>query len=492
MKINSLKSQYIIYSLFVILLLIDIGYSCVQFYNVPLDGDMAESIVPISAMEKTMKDPLGIKTVIEKEYHHNPNRFFSHWIFQKTFRWGPEFLQNFTNPINSVYGTCMLTKIFMQILLIILFCWSIKGSTKIFNKDFILLALLMTPFFQTYGYRKYVGLIDTSISYNFFYALSCIFVIAYFLPLLFELFHGKEMKIHWLIKLFWIPLALLVCFSGPLNPGIVLIASLMIVLQKVWNNYFTAGDRHFFQKLKTAINLIPKNYYFYLIPVCILSLYSLYVGTYNSAKFWDKMPLSELYSRLPKGLYDMFFEDGWCFLYLGIVLAVNIVLLNVKYRTPKGKKILNAFIWVSIFSLIYILLLPLGGYRNYRPNVIRSDTFMPVIICLIFLFGVSTFYLIKEISNRNKIWYYPIIAIFLFLYTKADNHMGIGENRCERQNLMTIAQSKEDVVCLPNDCHAATWGPISKPEDSRDYGKLLYIWKITDKPKLFYNEFEKE
>jgi hypothetical protein len=34
------------------------------------------------------------------------------------------------------------------------------------------------------------------------------------------------------------------------------------------------------------------------------------------------------------------------------------------------------------------------------------------------------------------------------------------------------------------------WEPIYKPEDSKNYGKLLYLWKITDTQKLYFNKRE--
>ena len=50
-----------------------------------------------------------------------------------------------------------------------------------------------------------------------------------------------------------------------------------------------------------------------------------------------------------------------------------------------------------------------------------------------------------------------------------------------------ISNSKEDVIVLENDCSVVGWFPIYTPEESKDYGELLYLWNITDKPKLYYN-----
>jgi hypothetical protein len=60
-------------------------------------------------------------------------------------------------------------------------------------------------------------------------------------------------------------------------------------------------------------------------------------------------------------------------------------------------------------------------------------------------------------------------------------------NECEKASLYTIANSTGDVVILDNDCSVVGWGAIYTPEGSKDYAELLYLWNITDKPKLYYN-----
>ena len=60
-------------------------------------------------------------------------------------------------------------------------------------------------------------------------------------------------------------------------------------------------------------------------------------------------------------------------------------------------------------------------------------------------------------------------------------------NECEKQSLYTISNSTEDIVVLENDCAVVDWLPIDDPKKSRNYGELLYLWHITDKPKLYYN-----
>lgn len=61
---------------------------------------------------------------------------------------------------------------------------------------------------------------------------------------------------------------------------------------------------------------------------------------------------------------------------------------------------INLFKWIGVFSLFYILLLPLGGYRDYRPNVLRHDTILPITLSLIFVLVKQLF--ILSINSQNN------------------------------------------------------------------------------------------
>ena len=200
-----------------------------------------------------------------------------------------------------------------------------------------------------------MGIIDPSTTYTFFYALPMILILIYFAPLFFKHFYGLELK---RIKYIWIPLSLISCLSGALNPGISLVVSLLIFIYYFYQNLNNSSIQNKFIKLKTAIQNIPNDYYFYLIPICVFSLYSLFLGRYNSVNISNEIPLSVLYSKLPKGIYYLFTQKlGFPMLFL--VLAINTLIIYYKFRTEEGRQILNTFKWIGFFALIYILLCPL-------------------------------------------------------------------------------------------------------------------------------------
>ena len=478
-------TRKIIYISFLLLLLADIGYSFLQHYNTSLDGDMAGGVVPANDVKQILESPLGLKVFRENKTYPNPNRFFSYWLFYKYFNKTPLFLQKIFTPIDSAYLSCAIAKTIIQIILIFLLAIVISGTTKILKLDFILAAILVAPLFQTNGYRNYMGIIDPSATYTFFYALPSALALLYFVPFFQQFYHKKKTTIQKIIKIFWIPLALVVCLSGPLNPGIVLIISSLFLLKSFIKNYSLSIQNGIIKKGVYAIRLIPLDYLFYLIPISIFSLYSLYVGRFNSVNFSNQIPLIELYSRLPEGIYYQFTQKlGFPVLF--IILIINTVYIHNRIKTNEGQKILNIFKWIGIFALIYIILLPLGGYRNYRPYVLRYDTIMPITLSLMFIFGHSTLFLIKNISNRQKLWYLSLIALVLFIFTNSDKPE-FDKNNCERMALKEISESSEKIVKLDSDCMVLSWNKIQKPEDSGLNARLLKLWRITNEKKLYYH-----
>lgn len=479
-------AKRLIYLLLLLLLIADLGYSFKQHLSQPLDGDMAWNLIPANDVKPILESPLGLKAIRENTTYANPNRFFCHWIYKGYLLSTPKLIQKFVDPIDSVYLACAISKIIIQILLIILLAMAISGSTNMLKLDFMIAAILVTPLFQTNGYRSYMGIIDPSTTYTFFYALPCAILMLYLLPFIRQFYHERKSFAQLFIKIFWIPLAFVVCLSGPLNPGIVLIFSLLVILPPLIKNFTRSNQKGFIERVSQTIKMIPKNYWFFLLPVSILSLYSLFLGRYNSITITNQIPLVKMYLKIPEGIYYQFTQKlGFPVLF--IILAINTVIINKKYKDNEGEKILKIFKWIGIFSLCYFLLLPLGGYRTYRPYIFRYDTIMPITLSLIFFFGISSLFLIKQMSKKQKIWYIPIIIGVLFIFTNSDEPK-LDNNKCERSALKEIADSKETTVALRHDCSVVAWEKLDIPEKSELNAQLLNLWGITKEKKLYYNK----
>ena len=485
-KLSLLKK--ILISFLLILLLIDFGYSFLQYYYTPFDGDMPENIVPPDNIKKVLESPLGFKAIEEHSIYTNPNRFFCHWSFYQYFNTVPLLLQHFTTPIRSAYLSCALAKVAMQFLLTLLLAFAISGGFK-FNFKLLLSSVLITPLFQVNGYfRHVIGIIDPAPTYDFFYALPMIILLLYFTPFFFKFFYGIEYKKFKYIKILWIPLALVSSLSGALNTGIALVATFLLVIQNMGKSLHYSTETRFFGKIRFAFKNMPKDYYYYLLPISLFSLYSLFLGRYNLNTVSNEMPLSVLYPRLMEGIYRFFIQNP-AYPILFAVLIVNTVLINLKFKNKEGKKIINAFKWIGFFSILYLLLLPLGGYRECRPYIIRYDTILPITMCFLFIFGKTTLFILQNLSYKQMIGYIPLILAFLLLYTYTDKpefHREAYEY--EKAAIMKIAQSPDYIVQVDDYFTILSWTVIRDPAESALKTKLLKKWNILKEDKLFYQK----
>ncbi|MBN2681866.1 MAG: hypothetical protein JXR58_05120 [Bacteroidales bacterium] len=468
--------------LFTALLLADIGFSFLQHYYTPFDGDMAGGIVPAQDVKPILDSPLGIKIFTDNTTYPNPNKYFCHWSFYQYFNNVPLFLQKFYSPINSAYLSCAIAKTLIQFIIILLLSLLISGNRL--KYDFLLAAVLITPLFQINGYRSYMGIIDPSTTYTFFYALPTILILLYFLPLFLKYYYGLDLNRLKYFKYLWIPLALISSLSGPLNPGISLVVCFLLFINVIYRNLKKSNDGNVYSRLKLAIIKIPKDYFFYLMPLCAFSIYSLFLVSFNSVDLSNKMPLSVLYSRLPEGLFNLFTQKlGFPILF--VIIITNTLIINYKLRGDDGKKILNIFKWIGFFAIMYILLLPLGGYRDYRPLVLRYDTIIPITLSLMFIFGKTTMFILKNISRKQKYWYIPLVILVLLIFTNADEPK-FDENLCERNAINQIVNSKDSIVKIDNNCTVLSWTIITNPKDSELNIKLLKKWNIISETQLYY------
>ncbi len=436
-----------------LLFLTDLGYTAWQFHQQPLDGDMAWNLLPDPEVAPILNDPLGVGALLTGDTYANPNRFFCHWAFRTYLLHAPVVLQRLTDPVSSVYLACTLAKVLIHLLLLLLLSRLISGGWRVRGLPFVGALCLLFPLFQTSGYRNALGIVDPSTTYAFFYALPAAALLLLLLPFADRLIHRKVVSPGGWSLAGLAGLAVVVALSGPLNPGIVLV--LTVLLGVAWWR-----GCHW-----------PRNYVFLWGWVVFLSIYSLWLGRYNSLTIASDLPLLERYARLPAGLFGLLTTKlAWPLLLGG--LAVNYALLEQRYRNYYG--------WWLAFALLYGLLLPLGGYREYRPDLLRYDTILPVTIGAFWLYGTGALRLLRLGKYR---WYPALpLAIALF-FTLADGPVR-DTNDCEREALQTIAGADHGPV--PVDCPVLFWRPVHDPATSRDNSELLVRWGIRRDVVLYY------
>ncbi|MEI6062579.1 MAG: hypothetical protein WCR72_17890, partial [Bacteroidota bacterium] len=239
--------------------------------------------------------------------------------------------------------------------------------------------------------------------------------------------------------------------------------------------------------LKNAVSAflkIPKYVLYNFAGICLASLYSLYIGRNNSLNYGETISLAERYSRIPAGIYYLLTQKPG-FLLLFSMIGANLLIIRIKHKTEEARKLLQFINWIFLFALLYILMLPLGGFRSYRSNIIRYDTIMPVTLGMIYIFGASSFFLIKCIPKSHKILYISLLVMVSLLFTNADRP----DNKdyvCERQALESMSRSNEKVIALNCSCPVMEWHEIRDYNRSDLNAGLFYYWHVTKEKKLYY------
>lgn len=472
-----MKKAQIFKILLIIFLIGDITYSFLQFYHTPLWGDFEGGVLPAKDVQEIFNDPTGIKAIITNTKHVNPNRFFSHFLFMEYFRNVPILLQKIFEPITSVYFSCALAKILVQVFLIYFLTTTISHEKNILNHKFLIVAALISPLFQTHGYWSRMGIIDVSTAYTFFYAVPLLLLVLFIKPFYRKLYNLDNKPFG--KKLFYlIPLVFILPLSGPLIPGVILIFSTLLFF-----HYIIDFKKHSSNSVLSFIKQIPKDVLLLIIPISFLSLYSLFLGFYDSNYGTETIPLIERYLKLPVGIYSQI-THSFGFPFMLTIIGINLFIIQKKFKTNEAEKIIRIIKWIGLFSAIYLLLLPLGGYRPYRPNIIRYDTFMPVNICLFFVLGATTYYLYGKMKSK-KYWGFIIISMLVYTFSDISN---LDENKCEIQALKEISNSPDKVVELSSDCKIMSWSKMTDYKDSELKSELLLFWNITNEKKLFYQK----
>ena len=469
--------------IFAILLLVDLCFSFIQHYHKSLDGDIASIVL---GYPEVMSDPLGLNVLLEQKVYGGTNRFFAHWMMSVYFKQLPLLFQNFANPVESIYLACAFAKTIIQLMIMLALSSMISGVKNIWNKNFLLAAILVTPLFQTNGYNGYMGIINSSITYTFFYALPLALLLLFFLPFHNRIVNESWRQLNYLKCLILVILSLILALGGPLSPAIIIIGSTLILFN-YWKKHFKKNPTlPFFQKSLYAISGIPKILLFFLSFISLLSIYSIYIGQYNAENFFHTVTLSERYKLLPTGLYYSFSQKLGLPILL-LMTLLNLFLISKQERTENTKQLFVRGKWIALFIAIYILILPFGGYREYRPNIVRADTLLPVIICIIYMFGISTRYLLSREPSKLKHIYSGVVILFLMVFVVADKSV-TSENDCEKDALNKIALSTEEIVYIDNQCTVMSWNKISDYRNSKLNCELFKRWGVIKIEKAYYQK----
>jgi hypothetical protein len=450
-------------------LLADTLYSFWQHYHVALEGDLAAIVLPADWYAKVLENPFGEAALLHGEQYGGVNRFFAHWSMSVYLKNVPLWLQTFVSPVESLYLACGLLKIAVQLA----FIGILSAYMPVRKRPEILLtAALFAPLFQTFGYNGTMGLIEKSITYTFFYSLPVCALLLYLLPFYRRYYLKNNEKwtlpVHIGLGLLSVALPL----SGPLIPAtILLISSFLLVFV-------------FFHQPNNRILRDNSWLFFYLFIAGIFSIYSFRLSSYNVDNQAVTLPVLQRYQQLIEGIGSIFTRKIG--LPLLAIAAIAQTLYIQKYTEYASKKQhLRLLKWMAVFCITYVLLLPLGGYRGYRPLIIRHDTIIPITVCLTAAYVMTNCLLLRYLQGKRKVIFASAAVGISVIFTLADEPQ-FYHNACEKAALETLSQATGPVVLLGNECTVMSWNLVTKPDDSDTNARLLYHWRVTNQVRQYF------
>lgn len=456
-----------------------------QYHNV-IDGDLVEIVLPTPLYQKVMQNPLGIDVVLHGAKYAGSNGFLGYWFINKYFHVVPAFFRLFTSPLNSLYMSCALATVLMKLLYTYVLAVMASGEYRPFSKKFLTAAVILVPVIQTGSYRWIMGIVDPMLISMFAYSRCNFLILLFFMPFFLAIFHGKAIKFGPVLYALLLLLGIYNGYNGPLASPLVCMVYAMMLGAMWLSNFRQNTGMPLVARAVRSVSQIPRPYFVIGFATLVSAVWCYLVGRGNAESFVQQLPLLARYGRLPRGLWNHFSSKGlWL---LSLLIIVNLGMLLRRRHDAMAKKALSLLSWVLLFSVIYILMLPLGGYRFYRPNIIRRDIFSPVLVAMVGTYGITTYYLLRTISASYKKYYTGFLAMCLAHYALA-NTRDIPDNSCERAAIEHIVASKDKIVRLEEQCTIFNWFIVRDYRESAKITRIMNVWGIlNEKEKYFYQD----
>jgi len=470
-------------------LFVDFYESFIHYWNSQIYGDLVPLTLPSKDYGAVFNDPFGFGVLSTGERIAGSNRFFASYITYLYFNNVPLGLQVLgISPIDSIYYASAIIKIITHIGIVVILGKWVVGRKQIWSTEGLMAMVFATSFFlvawvPNMNFKDILTVIDKAPAYTIFYAFALWLVMIYFHPFLQMLWGNRSAKFSIPLHLTLLLLAVIISFNGPINSPTILLFCSVILGGLFVQNIKKATAPSFVAKIREAIQQIPKVLLFHFCWIMFLGLYSYYLGTYNLENPVDAPSLLERYLLLIKGVARNYVL-GHTYLSPLLILIlfnfVNVILIYRQYQGEQAKKILNSVLIFVVFASIYVLLLPLGGYRPYRPWIVRYDVVLPINLGLIFFFIKTSFFLFKHMERKKRLYYAVPLGGLIALFTIVDRIPYAQDNKCEYKALTIFATSAEKIVELPS-CNVLSWEVHTDPKKTYMQSKLLYRWNVIDK-----------
>jgi hypothetical protein len=469
--------------LILLIILLDVVYTFKQNYGKPIDGDLVSIVLPTKNYARVLEDPFGISVLLKHEKHSGSNRYFCHEAMHIWFKDVEHVVAFFfKDKTTALYVTSALFNTLVYLFFIVLFAAYASMKVAFKSKEFLVSMLIALPFMQINGFDS-IALIDGAVTYTFFYGLALCVLLLYFFPFYIYFISKKTFSFPFIKHAIWILLAVYISFGGTLNQPLILYASAFFTGLFLLKNISQNKQKAIFKSVKVAVAEIPTFIKIHLSFLIILCLYSYYIGMFNDENPMEMPSLYERYLLLLKGI-GIHFTINIPYLLFLILLAANYIVLKKISINKQESAVLKFSKYIVLFSIIYIAILPLGGYRNYRPFIIRYDIMSPINILIIF-YAIFTSWLIVKYNFNKKYAAFLGVLLFIFIISdKPDFH----NNKCQKQKLRVFSTTNEDTIRIDKACMFFQWNTDRNDYNSPSISKMIYEWKISEKPVYFIQE----
>ena len=471
-------------TLLVLFVVLDLAFTFVQHCQLPIDGDLAAIVLPSPWYQAVLHDPFGWTVLRDHAMYAAPNRFFAHISLQAYMRAMPRWLQLVATPIDSIYLAAALFNVAVQAALLALLATYVGQALRRRSRQrWWLTVAILCPLFQTAGFYGQMGIVSRSLTYTFFYPFPLALLLVWAWPFYRAICRQQPMRLPVLMAVGWLGLAVVLALNGPVVPAAAAMLAVLVVGYWAWQlqqRWIAGGPARWGRPVWLSGQAVGLGAF--MIAMCA---YSLVIGRSNLENS-HSLSLGQLYQRLPAGIVEELTSK------LGLPLLTAFVLLNAQLLrryapTDEGRRVRNVLRWVGVFAVLYILFLPLGGYRPYRFNLLRNDSILPVLLGLLLAFGLSSLVVLQQLLPAARRWYVAGLVVLLGIFLNADRRLWLRENNsCERRALAQLAQAAEPVVRLPADCAVMSWEPVRDSAQSAASADLLYYWGVTPSRKRYY------
>ena len=480
----------IILTISFVFLFFDLKHSNLQYSKTPLDGDFANIVLPVSSYQNVLKDPIGFQALIKQEKYSATNRFTAHFVMKVYFDHVPFWFQKIYNPIESLYASVSLAKLLIHIGFLTVLSLYLATYFGFSFKKLIGFSAIISPFLIVNGpYGGNIGFIDFSITYAFFYTLPIIFLMVFYFPIYRYILKKEEFKKPIFYYLFSTPFLLFLVLFGPLNAPLIFIINSIILLFIIVDSW-KIQNSNFIKTVFLNFKNINKTVLYFLILGIVLSLYSIYIGRFNIENDWCTLPLYERFKVLPTGIYNTFLSTDIGAFWMIFLIIVNTFLILL-FKPEDKKTLLTMYFFLVLFIIGYCFLLPFGGCRSYRPLILRSDTFIPNLVVILFLISLTTYKVINVLKvQKHQIFYLFFFSTFCFYFLKYD-HLPEYTNDNEKKALYFLAQKSKTSnqnIEVPFNCPIISWSLYNNFDESKNGSLILYKYGITKKVIRYKNK----